>query len=178
MDWANRNTKWSQRERMQQVSDDVLAEKVYSSKRTRAGYLGAVTRVRGKIETLLNDPTNAETVRTLSQQYDNSWKTFVESHNYYVSILGSDSQEFYHTLQQFDQLHLEKIAFVQKISGYLLDAATYFNEIIMDNSHLRREHISPYTESVESYRSNSSRGSKHSSSSVVLEKRAQAVKAN
>ena len=75
MDWANRNTKWpqlAQRERVQQVSDDVLAEKVYSSKRTRAGYLGAVTRVRGKIETLLNDPTNAETVRTLSQQYDNS----------------------------------------------------------------------------------------------------------
>lgn len=163
---------------MQQVSDDVLAEKVYSSKRTRAGYLGAVTRVRGKIETLLNDPTNAETVRTLSQQYDNSWKTFVESHNYYMSIIGSDSQEFYHTLQQFDQLHLEKIAFVQKISGYLLDAATYFNEIIMDNSHLRREHTSPYAESVESYRSNSSRGSKHSSSSVVLEKRAQAVRAN
>ena len=76
--------------------------------------MGAVTRVRGQIETLLNDSVNAQTVRTLSQQYDNSWERFVESHNYYISIIGSDSQEFYRTLEQFDQLHLEKIALLGK----------------------------------------------------------------
>ena len=151
---------------------------MHSAKRTRAGYLGAVTRVRGQIETLLNDSVNAQTVRTLSQQYDNSWERFVESHNYYISIIGSDSLEFYRTLEQFDQLHLEKIAFAREISGYLVDVTTYFNEIIMENSHLQKEHISPYAESVTSYKSNISRGSQHSSSSVVLEKRAQAVKAN
>jgi hypothetical protein len=150
---------------------------MHSAKRTRAGYLGAVTRVRGQIEALLNDPVNAQTVRTLSQQYDSSWERFVESHNYYMSIVSSGSQEFYRTLEQFDQLHLEKIAFAREISEYLVDAATYFNEIVMESSYSQREHV-PYAESAISYRSNISRGSQHSSSPTVLEKRAQAVKAN
>ena len=95
-----------------------------------------------------------------------------------MSIIGSDSQESYHTLPQFDQLHLEKIVFVPKISGYLLDVATYSNETSLENSHLQREHASPYAESVDSYRSNVFRGTKCSSSSAVLEKRVQAVKTN
>ena len=161
MDWAHRNTR-PQRERVGQVPEDILFERVHSAKTTRAGYLGVVSCVRCQIKTLLNDPVNAQTARTLSQQYDNSWERFVESHNYYMSIIGSDSQEFYRTLEHFDQLHLEKIAFARKISGYLVDAATYFNEIIMENSHLQKEHISPYAESVTSYRSNISRRSQHS----------------
>ena len=176
MDGARGNTR-PQRERVGHVAEDILFERMHSAKRTRAGYLGAVTRVRGQIEALLNDPVNAQTVRTLSQQYDSSWERFVESHNYYMSIVSSGSQEFYRTLEQFDQLHLEKIAFAREISEYLVDAATYFNEIVMESSYSQREHV-PYAESAISYRSNISRGSQHSSSPTVLEKRAQAVKAN
>lgn len=178
MDGGYRNTRWTLRERVERISEDVLSERVQSAKRSRAGYLGAVTRIRGQIEALLDAPANAESVKSLSQQYHNSWNKFVESHKYYMSMMDSNSQEFYYTLQQFDHLHVDKVAFVQKISGYLLDAAAYFNEIIMDNLHLKREHVSSYAESVDSYKSSIPRGSKYSSSSVVLEKRAQAVKAN
>ena len=48
----------------------------------------------------------------------------------------------------------------------------------MDISHLQVEHVSTYAESVASSRSDNARGSEYSSSVPVLEKRAQAVKAN
>ena len=91
MDWASRGTTWPQRERVQHLSDDTLREKVCSSNRARSSDLGAVTRVRRKIEPLLNDPNNVEAVRTLFEQHEASWKRFVESHNYYMSIVSSDS---------------------------------------------------------------------------------------
>ena len=78
MSGSSRNTRWSHRQRVQQLSDDVLREKIYSLKRSRAGCLGAVTRVRGQIEPLLSDPSNVDTVRTLFEQYEASWKRFEE----------------------------------------------------------------------------------------------------
>ena len=177
MSGSSRNTRWSLRQHVQQLSDDVLREKVYSLKRSKAGCLGAVTRVRGQIEPLLSDPSNVDTVTTLFEQYEALWKRFEESHNYYMSVASSGSQEFYQMLQQFDQLHLEKTAFAQEISRYLLNAAIHFDEVNA-RSHLQTERVSAYAESIAASKSDISRASRYSSSSVVLEKRAQAVKAN
>ena len=141
MSWPSRNTRWPQRQRVQQLSDDVLGEKVYSLRRTRAGFLRAVTRVWGQIEPLLSDPNSIDTVRTLVQQYEISWKRLEESHNNYMSTVSSNSQEFYQMLQQFDQLHLEKTAFAQEISRYLFDAAAHLDEV-NTRSHLKTEHVS------------------------------------
>ena len=131
----------------------------------------------GQIEPLLSDPSNVDTVTTLFEQYEASWKRFEESHNYYMSMASSGSQEFYEMLQQFDQLHLEKTAFAQEISRSLLNAAIHFDEINA-RSHLQTERVSAYAESIAASKSDISRASRYSSSSVVLEKRAQAVKAN
>lgn len=147
MSGSSRNTRWSLRQHVQQLSDDVLREKVYSLKRSRAGCLGAVTRIRGQIEPRLSDPSNVDTITTLFEQYEASWKRFEESHNYYMSMAISGSQEFYQTLQQFDQLHFEKTAFAQEISRYLLNAATHFDEVNA-RSHLQTERVSAYAESI------------------------------
>ena len=75
------------------------------------------------------------------------------------------------------KLHLEKTAFAQEISRYLLNAAIHFDEVNA-RSHLQTEHVSAYAKSIAASKSDISRASRYSSSSVVLEKRAQAVKAN
>lgn len=114
MEEGGRNSRWPQRQRGHQIPAEVHNERVHASRISRAGYLGAVTRVRGQIETLITNPTNAEIIRTLTQHYEDSWCKFIEAHNHFMSIIGSDSSEFYHTLQQFDQLHLGKLAFIQQ----------------------------------------------------------------
>ena len=72
---------------------------------------------------------------------------------------------------------LRKTAFAQEISRYLLNAAIHFDEVNA-RSHLQTEHVSAYAESIAASKSDISRASRYSSSSVVLEKRVQAVKAN
>ena len=126
---------------------------------------------------MLSDPNNVDTVRTLYEQFEASWAKFEDSHNHYMSMVSSDSQEFYQMLKQFDQLHLEKTAFEQEISRYLLNSAVQFDEV-NTRSHLLTENVSAYPESVAACGSDISRTSRYSSSSAVLEKRAQAVKAN
>ena len=58
------------------VPAEALNERIYSSKRSRAGFLGAVTRVRSQIEALL--------VNTNNERYQEAWRKFEDSHNSYL----------------------------------------------------------------------------------------------
>ena len=92
-----------------------------------------------------------------------------------MSMVSLDSQEFYQVLQQLDQLHIEKTAFAQEIFRYLLNAAIHFDEVNA-RPYLQTEYVSAYAKSIAAPKSDISRASRYSSSSVVLEKNSSSSK--
>ncbi|CAB3998013.1 Hypothetical predicted protein [Paramuricea clavata] len=64
-----------------QFNDAILNERIFSSKRSRAGFLGVITRVRGQIEILLSNVENAQTVQIQLHRYDDAWRKFEDTHN-------------------------------------------------------------------------------------------------
>ena len=98
MDFDDNNPQGEQRQRSLHLPSKTLNEKICSSKRSRAGFLGAVTRVRTQIEALLVNPSNAQTVQILDEHYKEAWRKFEESHNSYMSLLNPDSVAFYKRL--------------------------------------------------------------------------------
>ena len=73
-----------------QFNDALLNERIFSSKRSRAGFLGAITRVRGQIEILLLNVENAQTVQIQLQRYDDAWRKFEDAHNGYLSLIQKE----------------------------------------------------------------------------------------
>ena len=174
------NPQGDQRQRSLHFQTETRNERIYSSKRSRAGFLGAVTRVRSQIEALLIDTNNQQIVQILKERYQEAWRKFEDSHNSYMSLLNPDGEEFYHAVEHFNKLYEERTTLLQRITVYLQNYSVthsnrYSSEMSPKNS-VRSERV--YAESVASHRSSVSRTSDFSSRSSVKEKRIQAAKAN
>ena len=160
------------------LTETRLNEMIYLSKRSRAGFLGAVTRVRTQIEALLTDTNNEQTVQVLNERYQKAWQKFEDSHNSYMSLLNPDSAAFRQAVEQFNQLHDEKSTLSQRVIVYLHNYSVsnrYISEM-SSKDHVESEHA--YAQSLTSHRSSVSRTSQLSSRSSAKEKRIQAAKAN
>ena len=159
---------------------ETLNERIYSSKRSRAGFLGAVTRVRSQIEALLVNTNNEQTVHVLNERYQEAWRKFEDSHNSYLWLLTPGSVLFYQTAEQFNQLNEEKTNLLQRVAVYLHNySVTHSSRYVSETSprdSIKSERV--YAERVTSHRSNVSRMSELSSRSSVKEKRFEAAKAN
>lgn len=161
-----------------QFNDAILNERIFSSKRSRAGFLGAVTHVRGEIEILLLNVENAQTVQIQLQRYDDAWRKFEDAHNGYLSLISPHSLVFSDAVQQYNQLYTEKAIFSNRVSKYLQTCVENPIKDVSQNetlSTIQKEH--EYAESVTSNRSSISKASSQSSRSSAQEKRVQAAKA-
>jgi hypothetical protein len=155
-----------------QFNDAILNERIFSSKRSRAGFLGAVTRVRGQIEILLLNVENAQTVQIQLQRYDDAWRKFEDAHNVYLSLISPHSLVFSDAVQQYNQLYTEKAIFSNRVSKYLQTCVENPINYISPNetlSTIQKEHA--YAESVTSNRSSISKASSQSSRSSAQEKK-------
>ena len=161
-----------------QFNDVILNERILSSKRSRAGFLGAITRVRGQIEILLSNVENAQTVQIQLQRYDDAWRKFEDAHNGYLSLISPHRLMFSDAVQQYNQLYTEKAIFSNRVSKYLQTCEENPINYVSPNvtlSTIQKEHA--YAESVTSNRSSISMASSQSSRSSAQEKRVQAAKA-
>ena len=148
------------------LTETRLNEMIYLSKRSRAGFFGAVTRVRTQIEALLTNTNNEQTVQVLNERYQKAWQKFEDSHNSYMSLLNPDSAAFRQAVEQFNQLHDEKSTLSQRVIVYLHNYSVsnrYISEM-SSKDHVESEHA--YAESATSHRSSVSRTSQSSRSSV------------
>jgi len=72
------------------LTETRLNEIFYSSKRSRAGFLGAVPLLCTQIEALLANTNNEQTVQVLNERYEKAWQKFEDSHKSYMSLLTPD----------------------------------------------------------------------------------------
>ncbi|XP_028413873.1 uncharacterized protein LOC114536722 [Dendronephthya gigantea] len=174
MDPDDMNYRKEQRQRGLDLSTAALDEIICSSKRSRAGFLAAVSRVRGQIEALLANTGNVQTVQTLNERYKDAWCKFEDSHNYYMSLLPPDSTAFYEAVEQFNLLLEEKAVLLQRVTLYLHDSA-----ITLSGSYERPSSLLRFVKGEHAYaESITSRRSSLVSRSSTQVKRVEAAKAN
>ena len=97
-----------QRQRGLHFLTETLNERVYSSKRSRAGFLGTVTRVRSQIEALFVNTNDEQTVQILNGRLQEACRKFEDSHNSYMSLLTPGCASFRQAADQFILINYTK----------------------------------------------------------------------
>lgn len=177
MDGDNTNfTRQLSHREQNMLREEVLNEKIYASKNSRAGYLGALTRVQGQIESLFSTTDNVQTVQDLVKRYHDAWCSFEQAHIDYLSLVNSAGLSFHEAVEQFSQKYEAKNQFLECVSEYLRGHEANLSESSA-NVFKGKAHDYEYAESAASHTSHRSRTSRTSSRSSVQEKRANAAKA-
>ena len=136
------------------LSGKILNEKIYASKNSRAGYLGAFTRVQGQIESLLSTTDNIQTVQNLVKRYHDAWCNFERAHIDYLSLVDCESLSFKEAVEQFSQKYEAKKKFLESVWAYL--GAHEITNFFQSRAKLFKDKIYEYAESTTSHRSNMS----------------------
>jgi len=56
--------------------------------KSRAGYIGALTKLQGNIGELMENCGTLEDVRSKRKSYDEIWRKFLSTHEQYIDILN------------------------------------------------------------------------------------------
>ena len=176
MDGDNTNFRRQLRHRKHNMlRKEVLNEKIYASKNSRVGYLGAFTRVQGQIESLFSTTDNVQTVQDLVKRYHYAWCSFEQPHVDYLSLVDSASLSFHEAVEQLNKKYEASNEFLKRVSEYLRGYEANLSEKFA-NVFKDKVYGCKYAESAASHTSNRSRTSGTSSRSSVQEKRTNAAK--
>ena len=176
MDGDNTNFRRQLRHREQNMlRKEVLNEKIYTSKSSRVGYLGAFTRVQGQIESLFSTTDNVQTVQDLVKRHHDAWCSFEQPHIDYLSLVDSANLAFHEAVEQLNQKYEANNEFLKRVSEYLRGHEANLSE---SSANVFKDKVYgyKYAESAASHKSNRSRTSRTSSRSSVQEKRTNAAK--
>ena len=63
------------------------AERARAMFKSRAGYVGALTKLQGNIEELMENSGTLEDLKSKRKSYDEVWRKFVSTHEEYIDCL-------------------------------------------------------------------------------------------
>ena len=127
--WTASNTRSSSRRKMaSSFQEEALQEALFSLRKSRAGYVSAMTRACQQIDSLLVDYGNLSSVKALQASLDKTWNNYQESTARYRSLVDENSIEIREVNDQYVSQELRKHHYDQKIKEFTIAAATNFNE--------------------------------------------------
>ena len=127
--WTASNTRSSSRRKMaSSFQEEALQEALFSLRKSRAGYVSAMTRACQQIDSLLVDYGNLSSVKALQASLDKTWNNYQESTARYRSLVDENSIEIREVKDQYVSQKLRKHHYDQKIKEFTIAAATNFNE--------------------------------------------------
>jgi len=81
------------RTRIPREKEGTKAEREFSAFKSRAGYIGALTKARKQLETCVETHETLRNVSAAKEVYDNAWRNFIDSHEKYISCLESEEKK-------------------------------------------------------------------------------------
>ena len=108
--------------------EGAMHEALHTLRKSRAGYVSAMTNACSQIDILLVDYANLVKVKSLQPTLDKAWRNFQENVTRCKSLLDENSDEIYEVDTQYATQETRKYQYDQKIEQYAIAAATHFNE--------------------------------------------------
>ena len=116
------------RKMLSSFQEGAMHEALHTLRKSRAGYVSAMTNACSQIDVLLVDYANLVKVKSLQSTLDKAWRNFQENVRRCKSLLDENSDEIYEVDTQYATQETRKYQYDQKIEQYAIAAATHFNE--------------------------------------------------
>ena len=116
------------RKMLSSFQEGAMHEVLHTLRKSRAGYVSAMTNACSQIDILLVDYANLVKVKSLQSTLDKAWRNFQENVTRCKSTLDENSDEIYEVDTQYATQETRKYQYDQKIEQYAIAAATHFNE--------------------------------------------------
>ena len=118
----------SQKKTSSSLQEAVMHEALHTLRKSRAGYVSAMSNTCSQIDALLDDYANLLKVKSVHATLDKAWKNFAKNATRYRSLLDKDSIEIHEVDTQYVTQETRKLQYDLKIEEYTVIAATHFNE--------------------------------------------------
>ena len=116
------------RKMLSSFQEGAMHEALHTLRKSRAGYVSAMTNACLQIDILLVDYANLVKVKSLQSTLDKAWRNFQENVTRCKSLLDENSDEIYEVDTQYATQETRKYQYDQKIEQYVIVVATHFNE--------------------------------------------------
>ena len=116
------------RKMLSSFQEGAMHEALHTLRKSRVGYVSAMTNACSQIDILLVDYANLVKVKSLQSTLDKAWRNFQENVTRCNSLLDENSDEIYEVDTQYATQETRKYQCDQKIEQYAIAAATHFNE--------------------------------------------------
>ena len=116
------------RKMLSSFQEGAMHEALHTLRKSRAGYVSAMTNACSQIDILLVDYANLVKVKSLQSTLDKAWRNFQENVTRCKSLLDENSDEIYEVDTQYATQETRKYQYDQKTEQYAIAAATHFNE--------------------------------------------------
>ena len=96
------------------------AERARAMFKSRAGYIGTLTRLQGNIEELMENCGTVEDLKSKRKSYDEVWRKFVSTHEKYIEYLEllCYEEELEKARVSYDEQMSKKLAFDNVIESW------------------------------------------------------------
>ena len=102
----------SRRKMLSSLQEGAVHEAFHTLRKSRAGYVSAMTNACSQIDALLDDYANLTKVKSLQSTLDKAWNNFQENVKRCRSLLDENSAEMYETDTQHATQGRETISMI------------------------------------------------------------------
>ena len=97
------------------------AERARAMFKSRAGYIGALTKLQGNIQELMNNCGTLEDLKSKRKSYDEVWRKFVSTHEQYLECLEvlCYDEELVKACVSYDEQMSRKLTFDNFIESWI-----------------------------------------------------------